>query len=263
MRQIISIPYKKAPRLGLEPYPIKGRLFSPDLEGRWTDVVADDVRIPGYLVWDLKKASNESPERLSYGYVFGECKNASKKFPKRLALSGDHGFTYPLLAEDDIEQLVVLDRHEDGVLSRQGMQVTGLNNGTWAYWLTKKKPSMRYVGLLDPCYPQAILHIRDRAARAIPVAKTSYVPLNRLKESLEPHLKDKRTALSICADCCDTFKSKYNGAESMFTPDELAGVIKMINDKTDLTHIDLMEMSLDDEGSVRAGKKVLEAAMNL
>lgn len=259
MRQIVSIPYKQAPRLSFAHYPAKEKLCTPDFESHWTEISSDDdgfEQMRGYL---FKKYMLDQMK----GRLFDNCKKVSKKFPRRFAISGDHGFTYPLLADDDIEQLVVLDQHEDGVLQRQGMQFTDPDNGTWAYWLTKARPDIRYVGMFNPCSPQAMLHTRERAAGIIPVAKTKYVSLKRLKDELESVLKDKRTALSICADCCDAFKSKYICSDNMFTPDELIETINMINDRTDLAHVDLMEISLEDKEAISAGKKVLDTVMRL
>jgi hypothetical protein len=93
--------------------------------------------------------------------------------------------------------------------------------------------------------------------------RSRYIELKHLKDELERNLKDKRTALSICADSCEAFKPRYNEGSRLFELDGLIEDIKVVDEMTDMVHVDLMEISLEDEGSVAAGKKVLDTVMRI
>lgn len=257
MRKIIAVPYIIKDNTGvrdlveeIKPYPVREAIYDPKYSEDWFDIEAS-----GNSFAELKED------------IFNKCTQTSKNFPRRFAIGGDHSFTYPFLIKDNVKQLVVFDHHSDGVHPRIGLENTGMNCGTWAYWLTKHRPDIRYVGLFYPCGNQVDFHIREadmtRKMALLLNPMPKYIEKYHIKEELKSALKDKKTALSICADCCQDFKSKFEVSSNMFTSDELIDAIKMVNDKTNLSHVDLMEARMTDQESINAVKKVTETVMQL
>jgi arginase family enzyme len=255
MRKIIAVPYIIKDNTGvrdfveeIKPYPVRETIY--DSKYDWVDVEAN-----GSNFTELKKD------------IFEKCAQLSKEFPRRFVIGGDHSITYPFLIEDDVKQLVVFDHHSDGVHPRIGLENTELNCGTWAYWLTKHRPDIRYIGLFYPCGNQVDFHIREagmtRKMALLLNPMPRYIEKYHIKEELKSALKDKKTAFSICADCCDVFKSRFETTSDLVDLDELIETIKVVNDRTDLAHIDLMEANLIDADSIKAVKKVTETAMQL
>jgi hypothetical protein len=200
------------------------------------------------------------------GELFDKCKGASWQYKKRLAVAGDHLFAYPFLIDDDIEQLVVIDKHNDGACDRKAD--ARLHCGSWAFHLTQRRPDLRYVGILGSREEDLlILQTREQYLPIVrPSSRKRYLEpsIGSIKKALDKSLKDRKTALSICADCCRSFESRWKDMDGGFmTPKYLQDVIRLVGDKTELSHIDLMEISLDDEGSIAAGKRVIETAMGL
>lgn len=252
MRRIVSIPYEIADRTGFNVivdqrfhYPVKETLYSPELKGIWTDVIGE-----GSEFYPLRRD------------IFEKCKSASRDNPQRLAIGSDHSLTFGLLVEDDIEQILVLDRHSDGAVHDDlDYSVSDLNCGTWGNLLIKKRPDVKYIVACHP-WEEALMFVKDSNVQP-KYAHKSHVPLKDIPKAIGNVLEDKKTALSFCADCTPVFKSKFRNYPKLLTLEQVVEIIKLVNDRTDLKHVDLMEISLTDEESIKAGKSIIETVLRL
>jgi hypothetical protein len=255
MRQVLAIPYKmhlneclnrSVPKIFH--YPVREKLYTPELKGIWTDVKGEADNF-----CELKMQVHE------------RCRAASKQNPRRFAIGSDHSLTYSLLVEDDVEQVVVMDRHSDGAVYYNCEHVVysnrDLNCGTWGNLLIKYRPDIRYILFCQP-FEEALLFVKESGA-GTKESRSSFVPKKDIPQKLGDVLENRKTALSFCADCSPVFRSRYQDYPKLLELQQIPEIIKTVSERTELKHIDLMEISLRHEQSVKAARSVMEAALRL
>jgi len=275
MREIIAVPYSIDEPTNssmvmeniIRDYPIKQNLFDSSMEKNWTDVYVEESD------FDSKKKD-----------IFKKCNEFSRIYSERIVIGGDHSLTYPFLKDDDIEQLILIDHHTDGAIYSERINIhhsENVNCGSWGYWLARDRPDIKYMILSHPSKrnPKYIpLFTKDPLDKVLylsdfcPGWKITEIPtysnfgvdyesvsLEDLVRELDSVVEDKPTAVSVCADSSKVFKSKYESDPQIIEIDGLIDLMKYINDKTDLNHIDLMEINLENNESVEAGKKFINS----
>jgi len=259
MRKIISIPYSFNGGSPHDPviYPYRKKLYSSELESMWIDV-------------EVNEKSKRSPEEIKNS-VFDACRRISKDHPIKFVIGGDHCLTYPLLENEKVRQLIVLDEHSDSAFYDDLKFDGEVNCGNWGYLLRKARPDLKYIILgCHPNYDDALCFSKsgdsvesskiEMMERVSGDKKFYNARFSSLKEKIDSLVGGGKAALSICADCSSVFKSSfsYNDSISFLSLDQLLNIIGILKEKTDLVYMDLMEANLFDASAAEACRKIID-----